>query len=402
MAIWASTPICRFHPREAFPHARSPTGARPLARRPAPSCAQRRGLCRTARRRDRGAARACVRGRRELRQPLRHPFLPGRPHLLLRRRERLRRVHLRWQLRRHRDSHGWTRPGSTTTWRRWPRDGVTVLRTVDVRATRTGTASRRPRASTTTRSSRSSTTSFTRPAQHNIQLIPVFENYWEAYGGIDTRLSWEGLGTGQSNRWRLLQQVRLPGLLHAVPELRELRAQPHQPLQRRQIQGRPDRLRVGTDERAALRGPAHRRERLRDHPAQVGRRRWAPTSRASTPTTWSTPAWRATARSTASAATRATRSSPFTSRRTSTSPRPTPTRMRAGPTSPRTRATLSTPGCPTRMTWSASRSSWVSGTPQDWIDLVDSHLRRSCRRRTGTAARSGGSRTRRPAATSTP
>jgi hypothetical protein len=48
-------------------------------------------------------------------------------------------------------------------------------------------------------------------AQHNMRVIPVFENYWEAYGGIDTRLSWEGLGTGQSNRWRFFNQSACPG-----------------------------------------------------------------------------------------------------------------------------------------------------------------------------------------------
>jgi mannan endo-1,4-beta-mannosidase len=48
-------------------------------------------------------------------------------------------------------------------------------------------------------------------AQHNIRVIPVFENYWEAYGGIHTRLSWEGLATGQSNRWRFFNQSACPG-----------------------------------------------------------------------------------------------------------------------------------------------------------------------------------------------
>ncbi|MFI5910959.1 cellulose binding domain-containing protein [Dactylosporangium sp. NPDC051541] len=48
-------------------------------------------------------------------------------------------------------------------------------------------------------------------AQHNIRVIPVFENYWEAYGGIDTRLSWEGLGTGQANRWRFFNESACPG-----------------------------------------------------------------------------------------------------------------------------------------------------------------------------------------------
>jgi endo-1,4-beta-mannosidase len=46
---------------------------------------------------------------------------------------------------------------------------------------------------------------------HNVMLIPVFENYWEAYGGIDRRLSWEGLGSGQSNRWRFFKKSECPG-----------------------------------------------------------------------------------------------------------------------------------------------------------------------------------------------
>jgi hypothetical protein len=46
---------------------------------------------------------------------------------------------------------------------------------------------------------------------HFIRLIPVFENYWEAYGGIDKRLSWEGLPTGQANRWRFFNKTQCPG-----------------------------------------------------------------------------------------------------------------------------------------------------------------------------------------------
>jgi mannan endo-1,4-beta-mannosidase len=46
---------------------------------------------------------------------------------------------------------------------------------------------------------------------HGIRLIPVFENYWEAYGGIDKRLTWEGLGTGQANRWRFFNKSACPG-----------------------------------------------------------------------------------------------------------------------------------------------------------------------------------------------
>jgi hypothetical protein len=36
---------------------------------------------------------------------------------------------------------------------------------------------------------------------HNIRVVVTLENYWEAYGGIDTRLSWEGLsGSSHVNR----------------------------------------------------------------------------------------------------------------------------------------------------------------------------------------------------------
>ena len=46
---------------------------------------------------------------------------------------------------------------------------------------------------------------------HNVMLIPVFENYWEAYGGIDTRLGWEGL-TGTERAVSLLVAEGGPGL----------------------------------------------------------------------------------------------------------------------------------------------------------------------------------------------
>ena len=46
---------------------------------------------------------------------------------------------------------------------------------------------------------------------HNIKLIPVFENYWEAYGGIDTRLSWEGLSGGQPARGQFFNKTKCPG-----------------------------------------------------------------------------------------------------------------------------------------------------------------------------------------------
>jgi Cellulose binding domain len=46
---------------------------------------------------------------------------------------------------------------------------------------------------------------------HNLRLIPVFENFWEAYGGIDTRLAWEGLPAGYANRWRFFNKQACPG-----------------------------------------------------------------------------------------------------------------------------------------------------------------------------------------------
>lgn len=46
---------------------------------------------------------------------------------------------------------------------------------------------------------------------HGIRLLPTLENYWEAYGGIDTRLKWEGLPSGQSNRWRFFNKTECPG-----------------------------------------------------------------------------------------------------------------------------------------------------------------------------------------------
>lgn len=46
---------------------------------------------------------------------------------------------------------------------------------------------------------------------HGVRLLPVLENYWEAYGGIDTRLTWEGLPSGQSGRWRFFNKAECPG-----------------------------------------------------------------------------------------------------------------------------------------------------------------------------------------------
>lgn len=47
-------------------------------------------------------------------------------------------------------------------------------------------------------------------AQHGIRVIPVLENYWPDYGGVDTVLQWNGLPTGQSNRWRFFNQDACP------------------------------------------------------------------------------------------------------------------------------------------------------------------------------------------------
>jgi len=46
---------------------------------------------------------------------------------------------------------------------------------------------------------------------HNVKLIPVFENYWEAYGGIDTRLTWEGLSGGHPARGKFFNASLCPG-----------------------------------------------------------------------------------------------------------------------------------------------------------------------------------------------
>ncbi|TDD77682.1 beta-mannosidase [Actinomadura darangshiensis] len=48
-------------------------------------------------------------------------------------------------------------------------------------------------------------------ADHGIKVVPVFENYWEAYGGIDTRLQWEGLSGGHPGRAAFFDKTRCPG-----------------------------------------------------------------------------------------------------------------------------------------------------------------------------------------------
>jgi hypothetical protein len=47
--------------------------------------------------------------------------------------------------------------------------------------------------------------------RNNIRLVPVFDNYWEAYGGIDRRLQWEGLSGGQPARGQFFNKSKCPG-----------------------------------------------------------------------------------------------------------------------------------------------------------------------------------------------
>jgi hypothetical protein len=47
--------------------------------------------------------------------------------------------------------------------------------------------------------------------RNNVRLIPVFDNYWEAYGGIDRRLQWEGLSGGQPGRGQFFNKAKCPG-----------------------------------------------------------------------------------------------------------------------------------------------------------------------------------------------
>ncbi|MFI7058795.1 cellulose binding domain-containing protein [Streptosporangium canum] len=45
---------------------------------------------------------------------------------------------------------------------------------------------------------------------HGVKLLPVFENYWETYGGIDRRLEWEGLSGGQPARGTFFNKTACP------------------------------------------------------------------------------------------------------------------------------------------------------------------------------------------------
>ncbi|MGI5152966.1 hypothetical protein ACQEVC_42395 [Plantactinospora sp. CA-294935] len=47
--------------------------------------------------------------------------------------------------------------------------------------------------------------------RHGIRLLPVLENYWTAYGGIDARLRWEGLPDGDEHRGAFFDAARCSG-----------------------------------------------------------------------------------------------------------------------------------------------------------------------------------------------
>ena len=166
---------------------------------------------------------------------------------------------------------------------------------------------------------------------HYIRLIPVFENYWEAYGGIDKRLAWEGLPGGQAGRWRFFNKQQCPGCFtqyknyvqYALSRTNfftgvrwiddptvlawELMNEPRYQDATPNENTTGTTLRAWVDEMGAL-----RQEPRPQPPARYGH---------------GGPAEQRTG----TAATPATRSSSFNSRRTSTSPRATCTRPRAGP-----------------------------------------------------------------------
>ncbi|HWK93376.1 MAG TPA: cellulose binding domain-containing protein [Luteimicrobium sp.] len=49
--------------------------------------------------------------------------------------------------------------------------------------------------------------------QHGIRVIPTFENYWSAYGGIGTILSWNGLSSGTTANGAFFDRDKCPGCL---------------------------------------------------------------------------------------------------------------------------------------------------------------------------------------------
>ncbi len=50
-------------------------------------------------------------------------------------------------------------------------------------------------------------------AQHGIRVIPTFENYWSAYGGIGTILNWNGLSSGDPANGAFFDPALCPGCL---------------------------------------------------------------------------------------------------------------------------------------------------------------------------------------------
>jgi hypothetical protein len=47
--------------------------------------------------------------------------------------------------------------------------------------------------------------------KHHVMLVPALENYWEAYGGIDSVLTWNSLSSGQTGRWKFFNKEKCPG-----------------------------------------------------------------------------------------------------------------------------------------------------------------------------------------------
>jgi endo-1,4-beta-mannosidase len=47
--------------------------------------------------------------------------------------------------------------------------------------------------------------------KHRVMLVPALENYWEAYGGIDSVLRWNSLSSGQAGRWKFFNREKCPG-----------------------------------------------------------------------------------------------------------------------------------------------------------------------------------------------
>lgn len=119
--------------------------------------------------------------------------------------------------------------------------------------------------------------------QHGLRVVPALENYWTAYGGVNSVLGWEGAST--SNSGNFFDSTKCAALPRGLRVLCELRTEPGQPLHRCRVQERPDDLLLGADERAPLPGRQHRRQHHAAPSSARGRTRSGRTSRTSTPTT---------------------------------------------------------------------------------------------------------------------